>query len=138
MNSSNLVLEKEDYNGGPESLRFLTHETDSGWLNVDHWDVPSGGNDYLAYIKNDFVHVLKLGTLSTTASNSNASNSGNTTPEPTPDAGTFSGWAYFSSYPWVYNYDNKAWYYMQSTNEGLFAFNSNVSGNGWLKVGGEN
>jgi hypothetical protein len=51
---------------------------------------------------------------------------------------SFSNWAYFTSYPWVYNYDNKAWYYMQSTNDGLFAYNTNVSGNGWLQVGAIN
>ena len=82
-------------------------------------------------------------------SNSTASNDQQSNPSPPEntdsetetaqiDYDNFSNWAYFSNYPWVYNYDNKAWYYMQSTKDGLFAYNSNVSGNGWLNVGGVN
>ena len=141
VSSQSLVLKKEngsDAAGYEYFLRFITQNSDSEWFQVDALQTGFGQNVYLGYIKDEVLHVVKVGTSSTTASNSNSSNSGSTTPEPTPDAGTFSGWAYFSSYPWVYNYDNKAWYYMQSTKDGLFAYNYNVSGNGWLKVGGVN
>ena len=134
--------EDSDAEDSGSYLRIVEEESDTGWFKID-----SSGRDpsnssadkFLAYIKDSYLHVIKLGTsTSTTASNSNSTNSGSTTPEPIPDVGSFSGWAYFSSYPWVYNYDNKAWYYMQSTKDGLFAYNYNVSGNGWLKVGGVN
>ena len=73
-----------------------------------------------------------------TSSDTTSENIDSETETAQTDYDNFSNWAYFSSYPWVYNYNSKAWYFMQSTNDGLFAYRSNVSGNGWLKVGGEN
>ena len=80
--------------------------------------------------------TLALGTG--TSSDTTSENTDSETGAAQIDYDKFSNWTYFSNYPWVYNYDNKAWYYMQSTKDGLFAYNSNVSGNGWLNVGGVN
>jgi hypothetical protein len=139
VDSNNLVLKRRK--GSIIEMRFLSTSTDTGWFPIQSnpgAHLLDYDKSYIAYVRNNILTVLSLDGSSTTASNSNSSNSGSTTPESTPDASTFSGWAYFSSYPWVYNYDNKAWYYMQSKNDGLFAYNTNVSGNGWLQVGAIN
>jgi hypothetical protein len=72
---------------------------------------------------------------------SNAQQASNNSFSPVPDPNGIKydrllGWCWFTDTPWIYSYTNGSWYYMRSSNEGIYVWNANLPNSGWMRLRG--
>ena len=75
----------------------------------------------------------------TKSSNAQQANNNLSSPVPDPNGIKYDsllGWVWFTDTPWMYSYTNGSWYYMRSSNDGIYVWNANLPNSGWLKLRG--
>ena len=75
----------------------------------------------------------------TKSSNAQQANNNSSSPVPDPNGIKYDsllGWVWFTDTPWMYSYTNGSWYYMRSSNDGIYVWNANLPNSGWMKLHG--
>ena len=73
------------------------------------------------------------------SSNAQQANNNSSSPVPDPNGIKYDrllGWCWFTDTPWIYSYTNGSWYYMRSSNEGIYVWNANLPNSGWMRLRG--
>lgn len=70
---------------------------------------------------------------------SNAQQAYNNLSSPVPDPNGIKydrllGCCWFTDTPWMCSYTNGSWYYMRSSNDGIYVWNANLPNSGWMKL----
>ena len=77
--------------------------------------------------------------VGTSGSKTQQANNNSSSPVPDPNGIKYDsllGWVWFTDTPWMYSYTNGSWYYMRSSNDGIYVWNANLPNSGWMKLRG--
>ena len=78
--------------------------------------------------------------VGTSGSKTQQANNNSSSPVPDPNGIKYDsllGWVWFTDTPWMYSYTNGSWYYMRSSNDGIYVWNANLPNSGWMKLRGQ-
>jgi hypothetical protein len=101
----------------------------SGKLHIAIERAEQSGSTTLAWNGNDWEG----------SSNAQQANNNSSSPVPDPNGIKYDrllGWCWFTDTPWIYSYTNGSWYYMRSSNEGIYVWNANLPNSGWMRLRG--